>query len=69
MEKSIADLQHALSTIRTGRASVFDNLRMNYYGTPTPINQVAICVRYHDTIQRDVSQSERLKSVLTSIWG
>lgn len=43
MEKSIADLQHALSTIRTGRASVsvFDNLRVDYYGTPTPINQVA----------------------------
>jgi ribosome recycling factor len=43
MEKSLADLQHALATIRTGRASVsiFDNLRVDYYGTPTPLNQLA----------------------------
>jgi ribosome recycling factor len=43
MEKSLSDLQHALSTIRTGRASVsvFDNLRVDYYGTPTPLNQLA----------------------------
>src|SRR5690349_9131352 len=43
MEKSLADLQHSLSTIRSGRASVsiFDTLRVDYYGTPTPLNQVA----------------------------
>jgi ribosome recycling factor len=43
MEKSLADLQNALATIRTGRASVsvFDNLRVDYYGTPTPLNQLA----------------------------
>jgi ribosome recycling factor len=43
MEKSLADLQHALATVRTGRASVsiFDNLRVDYYGTPTPLNQLA----------------------------
>ena len=43
MEKSLADLQHSLSSIRTGRASVsiFDNLRVDYYGTPTPLNQLA----------------------------
>lgn len=43
MEKALGDLQHALSTIRTGRASVsiFDNLRVDYYGTPTPLNQLA----------------------------
>ena len=43
MEKSLADLQHSLATIRTGRASVsiFDNLRVDYYGTPTPLNQLA----------------------------
>lgn len=43
MEKAVADLQHALSTIRTGRAnvSVFDNVRVDYYGTPTPLNQLA----------------------------
>src|SRR2546423_15491243 len=43
MEKSITDMQHTIAGIRTGRASVsiFDNLRVDYYGTPTPINQVA----------------------------
>ena len=43
MEKAVVDLQHALSGIRTGRASVsiFDNLRADYYGTPTPLNQLA----------------------------
>jgi ribosome recycling factor len=43
MEKAVADLQQNLSTIRTGRASVsvFDNVKVDYYGTPTPINQLA----------------------------
>ncbi len=43
MEKALADLQNALAAIRTGRASVgiFDNLRVDYYGTPTPLNQLA----------------------------
>ena len=42
MEKAIADLQHGMSTIRTGRANVhlLDNVRVDYYGTPTPLNQV-----------------------------
>jgi ribosome recycling factor len=43
MEKALADLQHDMSTIRTGRASlsILDNIRVDYYGTPTPLNQVA----------------------------
>ena len=43
MEKALADLQHDMATIRTGRASlsILDNLRVDYYGTPTPLNQVA----------------------------
>src|SRR5689334_17092338 len=43
MEKVLADLQHDMASIRTGRASVnlLDNVRVDYYGTPTPINQVA----------------------------
>jgi ribosome recycling factor len=43
MDKAVTDLQHEMSGIRTGRASVsiFDNLKVDYYGTPTPINQVA----------------------------
>jgi ribosome recycling factor len=43
MDKVISGLQHEMAAIRTGRASVaiFDNLRVDYYGTPTPLNQVA----------------------------
>jgi ribosome recycling factor len=43
MEKAVTDFQHEVSSIRTGRASVsiFDTLKVDYYGTPTPINQVA----------------------------
>lgn len=42
MEKVMADLQHEMSHIRTGRASVnlLDGIRIDYYGTPTPINQL-----------------------------
>src|SRR4051812_43209773 len=43
MEKALADLQHEMTGLRTGRASValLDNIRVDYYGTPTPLNQVA----------------------------
>lgn len=43
MDKAIVALQNELKKIRTGRAqvSMLDNIRVNYYGTPTPINQVA----------------------------
>jgi len=43
MEKALADLQHAMAGIRTGRASVglLEGIRVDYYGTPTPLNQVA----------------------------
>jgi ribosome recycling factor len=42
MEKVITDLQHEMSTVRTGRASIglLDSIRVDYYGTPTPLNQV-----------------------------
>jgi len=43
MEKAITDLQHDMAAIRTGRASlaILDHIRVDYYGTPTPLNQVA----------------------------
>jgi ribosome recycling factor len=43
MEQALAALQQDLSTIRSGRASVsvLDHIRVDYYGTPTPLNQVA----------------------------
>lgn len=43
MEKVLSDLQHEMAGVRTGRASVslLDNVRADYYGTPTPLNQLA----------------------------
>src|SRR5262247_2061224 len=43
MEKAVEDLRKELSTIRTGRASIsiLDHIQVDYYGVPTPINQVA----------------------------
>jgi ribosome recycling factor len=43
MEKAIEDFKHKLTTVRTGRASIslLDGVTVEYYGTPTPLNQVA----------------------------
>ena len=43
MEKAISVLKHALAGIRTGRANpgLVDSLRVEVYGSPTPIKQVA----------------------------
>jgi ribosome recycling factor len=43
MEKAIDDIRKELTSIRTGRASIsiLDNVEVDYYGVPTPINQVA----------------------------
>jgi len=43
MEKVLTALQHDMAGVRTGRASVslLDNVRADYYGTPTPLNQLA----------------------------
>ncbi len=43
MAKTVAATRHDLNRIRTGRASValLDHLTVPYYGTPTPLNQVA----------------------------
>ncbi|HEY5540147.1 MAG TPA: ribosome recycling factor [Coriobacteriia bacterium] len=43
MEKTVKALSHEFSTVRTGRASgaVLDDIKVDYYGTPTPISQIA----------------------------
>ena len=43
MGKSVEALRHELSHLRTGRAStaLVENIRVNYYGSDVPINQVA----------------------------
>src|SRR5215831_13008034 len=43
MDSSIEDFKRKLATVRTGRASVslLDTVSVDYYGTPTPLNQMA----------------------------
>ncbi len=43
MQKSIEALKSELNRVRTGRASIalLDGIKVDYYGTPTPLNQVA----------------------------
>jgi len=43
MSKALDDMRQELASIRTGRAStaLLEHLKVEYYGTPTPLNQVA----------------------------
>src|SRR5699024_1805346 len=43
MEKSLSSLEKEFATIRAGRANphILDKIKVDYYGTPTPIQQVA----------------------------
>ncbi|MGN1270496.1 MAG: ribosome recycling factor, partial [Clostridia bacterium] len=43
MNKTISVLQEDFSEVRAGRANpaILNKIKVDYYGTPTPINQVA----------------------------
>lgn len=43
MDATLDDFRHKLGAVRTGRASlsILDGVSVDYYGTPTPLNQVA----------------------------
>jgi ribosome recycling factor len=43
MDKTLSSLKADFNKVRTGRASLalFDDIRVDYYGTPTPLNQMA----------------------------
>lgn len=43
MDKTIESLEQDFRTLRTGRASpaLLDRIRVDYYGSPTPLNQLA----------------------------
>lgn len=43
MDKALGALDRDFSRLRTGRAStgLVDNIKVDYYGTPTPISQLA----------------------------
>ena len=75
MQKTLEDLTSDLATIRTGRASVhlLDQVSVDYYGNPTPVNQLAtlhapepslITVQPYDTSQIDQIEKAILKADL-----
>src|SRR6185437_2776444 len=43
IDKTLQDLKHELSKVRTGRANpaILEGVRVDYYGAPTPLNGVA----------------------------
>lgn len=43
MEEAISAFSHKLAQVRTGRAStsILDEVNVDYYGAPTPLNQIA----------------------------
>lgn len=43
MDKAIDSLESAFTTVRTGRANamILDKVKVDYYGVPTPVNQMA----------------------------
>jgi len=66
MEKSVEKLKKNLTTIRTGRASaaILDRVSVNYYGAPTPLNQMA-SISVPNSQQLSVSPFD--KSVMADI--
>ncbi len=72
MEGAIQHLKAELATIRTGRASLalFDGVKVNFYGTPTPLKQMS-SLSVPDsrtvTIQPwDISQLQEIEKALTA---
>ena len=76
MKKSIESLKHELMKVRTGRAhtSLLDSITVEYYGNPTPLNQVAnISVLDARTLSVQVWEKQMTpkveKAILTSNLG
>ena len=70
MEKTLSNLNADLATMRAGRANprVLDKLTVDYYGTPTPIQQVAnVAVPEARTIQIQPWEKNMLKEIERAI--
>lgn len=70
MDKAHLALQGELKKIRTGRAqaSMLDNVKVNYYGTMTPLNQVsAITIPDAKTLQIAPWEASLLKEIESAI--
>ena len=74
MQKAIEAFEQNLKKVRTGRANpnILENIEVDYYGSPTPINQIAsisvqegktLCIKPYDTsslkdIERAINASD-----------
>ena len=70
MDKTIEALKYEFSTIRAGRANaqMLDKIRVDYYGTPTPINQIgAISVPEPRTLMINPWDKSAMKDIETAI--
>jgi len=72
MEAAVEDLQKKIASVRTGRAvvSLLDPVVVDYYGTPTPLNQmasIAVPEPQMITVQAwDVSQLKAIEAAIRS---
>lgn len=66
MQKSIEALKRDFSTLRTGKVTtnIVDNIKVDYYGTPTALNQVGNVIAMDATT---ISITPWEKSLLSSI--
>lgn len=66
MTKTLNGFEAELSTIRAGRANphILDKITVDYYGSPTPLQQVAmlLCLR-HVAIQIQPWESSLIKEI------
>lgn len=70
MTKTLASLDSEYATIRAGRANphVLDHIRVDYYGTPTPLQQVAnIQVPEARVIQIQPWEPSMVKAIVKAI--
>ena len=72
MENSLGRLRQELSKLRTGSANgaILENIKVDYYGTPTPLNQVAtLGVPDSQTITVQPYDVSILKDLEKAIFG
>ena len=70
MGKAIEAFEHNLSKVRTGRANpaILDGVEVDYYGSPTPINQIAsVSVQEGKTIMIKPYDASSLKDIERAI--
>ena len=69
MKKCCTSMQANLDTVRTGRANprMLDRVFVNYYDTPTPLNQVATVTTSSQTITIDPFDKSAIKDVERAI--